>query len=99
MPSIKLLKRAELELFDACKWYEKRQKGLSQPFRKAVRNGLNSIASNPLIYSKRFDTELRYALLYKFPYVIVYWLDEKLDTIFVTSIFHTRRNPEKFESE
>ena len=99
MPSIKLLKRAEIELFEACEWYEKQQKGLSLRFRQAVKNSLNSISLNPLIFSKRFDTELRFALIYKFPYVIVYWFDEKLNTIFVTSIFHTKRDAKKFTQE
>lgn len=99
MPLIKLLKRAETELFDACEWYEKQQKGLSLKFRQAIRNSLNSVAINPLIFSKRFDTELRFAPVYKFPYVIVYWFDENIDTIFVTSVFHTSRNPKKFEGE
>jgi plasmid stabilization system protein ParE len=94
VPSIKLLKRAELEIIDACKWYEKQQKGLSINFRNAVKNSLNSIASNPLIFQKRFDTELRFTLVKKFPYVLVYWYDEILDTVFVTSVFHTKRNPE-----
>jgi plasmid stabilization system protein ParE len=99
VPSIKLLKRAEIELFEASEWYEKQQKGLSLRFRQAVKHSLTSIALNPLIFSKRFNTELRFALLYKFPYVIVYWFDEKLDTVFVTSIFHTKRDSKKFENE
>jgi mRNA-degrading endonuclease RelE of RelBE toxin-antitoxin system len=99
VPSIKLLKRAEIELTEACKWYEKQQKGLSRRLRAAVKNSLNSIVLYPFTFSKRFDTELRYAELYKFPYVIVYWFDENLDTIFVTSIFHTKRDPKKFEKE
>lgn len=99
MPSIKLLRRAEVELTEACQWYEKQQKGLSRHLRIAVRNSLGSIATKPFIFSKRFDSELRVAVLYKFPYVIVYWFDETLDIVFVTSIFHTKRNPNKFEKE
>jgi len=97
VPSIKLLKRAELELIEACQWYEDQQKGLSINLRKEIKNSLNSISSDPLIFPKRFDTELRFALLYKFPYVIVYWYDEKLSTVFVTSVFHTKRNPERLK--
>jgi len=99
VPSIKLLKRAEIELTEACEWYEKQQKGLSRHLRIAVKNSLNSVVLNPFIFSRRFDSELRLAALYKFPFVIVYWFDEKLDTIFVTSIFHTKRDPKKFEEE
>ncbi|MHB8205887.1 type II toxin-antitoxin system RelE/ParE family toxin [Mucilaginibacter sp.] len=97
MPLIKLLKRAEIELTDACKWYEKQQKGLSYNFRMAIKKSLNAIALNPAIFEKRFGTELRFALVYKFPYVVIYWYDEDLDTIF-PSIFHTKRNPESFKN-
>ncbi|MFI5159782.1 MAG: type II toxin-antitoxin system RelE/ParE family toxin [Sphingobacteriales bacterium] len=99
MHSIKILKRAELELFDASQWYEKKQKGLSLKFRAAIKSTLESIVLNPFIFSKRYNTELRFALVYKFPYVIVYWFDESLDIVFVTSIFHTKRDADKFKNE
>jgi hypothetical protein len=37
VPTIKLLKRAEHELIDACDWYEKQQKGLSGKLRREVK--------------------------------------------------------------
>jgi plasmid stabilization system protein ParE len=95
VPIIKLLKRAEIELTEACDWYESRQKGLSKNLRKEVKNSLNSIFKSPELYPKRYDTDLRFTVLKKFPYIIVYWYDENLNTIFVTSIFHTKRNPER----
>lgn len=98
MPSIKLLKRAENELFEACEWYEKRQKGLSLVFRKEVRLSLNFIKLNPLLYSKRYNSDLRFSVVKKFPFVIVFWYDEKLDTAFVSSIFNTYRDPKEFIS-
>jgi plasmid stabilization system protein ParE len=99
VPTIKLLKRAELELIDACEWYEKRQKGLSARFRRELRDSLNFINLNPKLYEIKYNTDLRFAHLKKFPYVIIYWYDEHLSTVFVTSIFHTKRNPEKFEQQ
>lgn len=93
MPTIKLLKRAELELKEACEWYEKQQKGLSLYLRKDVKATLNFININPEFYGKRYDTDLQFAPLRRFPYVIIFWFDENLNTVFVTSIFHTKRNP------
>ncbi|SDF60136.1 hypothetical protein SAMN05216464_12153 [Mucilaginibacter pineti] len=98
MATIKLLKRAELELIDACDWYEKQQKGLSGYFRRMIKSSLTLIGSNPELYSKKYNTDLHFTPMSKFPYVIVYWYDSHLDTVFVTSIFHTKRNPEGFES-
>ena len=98
MPTIKLLKRAELELIDACKWYEEQQKGLSVPLRSEVKITLNFIGLNPLLYAKRYDMEMHFAPLKKFPYIIIYWYDENLDTVFVTSVFHSKRKPKRHNS-
>ena len=96
MPFIKLLKRAELELFDSCKWYEKQQKGLSKHFRNEIGETFQTINANPFLFPNRYNTNLRFASLNKFPFVVVYWFDQNLDTIFIDSIFHTKRNPESF---
>ncbi len=98
MPSIKLLRRAELELFDACEWYEKKLTGLSLDFRKEISYTLGVIESNPLLYAKRYNTDLRFAVVKRFPFIIVFWLDEKLNTVFVLSIFNTNRNPQEFNN-
>ncbi|MFS2188783.1 hypothetical protein ACCC92_19030 [Mucilaginibacter sp. Mucisp84] len=90
MPTIKLLRRAELELTDACDWYEEQQKGLSKHLRKELKGVLGIIKLHPELYSRRYDTDLCFAPLQKFPYVI--------DAAFVVSIFHTKRNPNEFES-
>ncbi|WP_295717183.1 type II toxin-antitoxin system RelE/ParE family toxin [Mucilaginibacter sp.] len=99
MPTIKLLKRAELELIDACEWYEKQQRGLSANFRREVKITIHSIDLNPKLYAKRYQSDLRFVPVRIFPYIIVYWYDEQLSTIFITSIFHTKRDPERFENK
>ncbi|MDR3696036.1 type II toxin-antitoxin system RelE/ParE family toxin [Mucilaginibacter sp.] len=97
MPTIKLLRRAELELIDACEWYEKQRKGLSAKLRAEIKDTLDFINSNPDLYAKKYKTDQHFAPLKKFPFIIVYWFDENLNTVFVTSIFHTKRNPKGFE--
>ncbi len=99
MPSIKLLKRAVLELREACEWYEEQQKGLSKLLRKEIKGTLGSIKLNPELYSKRYNTHLHFAPLYKFPYIIVYWYNDNLDAAFIISIFHTKQNPNEFENK
>jgi len=96
VPTIKVLKQAEIEITDACDWYEEQQKGLSLKFRKALRYTLNVIENNPNLYSKKYSTDLHFAPLHKFPYIVIYWFDVNLDAVFVTSVFHTKRNPDKF---
>jgi len=51
------------------------------------------LSRKSITYSKRNNTTLRFGPLRKFPYVVIYWYDESLDMIFVTSIFHTKRKP------
>lgn len=97
MPTIKLLKRAELELFDACEWYEKQQKGLSLRFGKELKDALTHLYLHPELYAVKYNLDHRFIHLKKFPFVLIYWYDENLNTVFVTSIFHTKRNPKKFE--
>jgi hypothetical protein len=50
--TVKLLKRAELELIEACDWYEKQKKGLSSSLRKEVSHFLKVISDTPRIYAK-----------------------------------------------
>jgi plasmid stabilization system protein ParE len=96
VPLIIILRRAELELIDAMQWYEEQQQGLSSIFSKAVENGFNIIALNPLIYPEKYNRKFRFATVRKFPYLIVYWFEERTDTVYITSVFHTKRNPEPF---
>jgi plasmid stabilization system protein ParE len=92
--SVIILRRAEVELFDACKWYEEQRQGLSFELRKEIEDRLQIIITNPMMFPSRFKSDFRVSALKKFPYLIVYWYEKTTDTIFVTSIFHTKRNPE-----
>ncbi|RYE21079.1 MAG: type II toxin-antitoxin system RelE/ParE family toxin [Sphingobacteriaceae bacterium] len=94
MPTIKLLNRAEAELKESCIYYEKQQKGLSKFFRKELSSIIEQIGLNPFLYNSRYNTDLHFAALKKFPFIVIYWFDQKLNTVFITSIFHTKRNPE-----
>lgn len=98
MPSVKLLRRAELEIFEACEWYEKKRRGLSAHLLKEIRSILAFIADNPNQYAKKYQTELHFAPLHKFPFIVIYWFDDSKDSVFVVSIFHTSRNPKNYKS-
>lgn len=93
MPTIKLIRRAETELKEACEWYEKRQKGLSLNLRNEVRGSLNIIAGNPSLFAKRNDTTFKVLAIKEISLCYNYWYDEQLDIVFVTSVFHTKRKP------
>lgn len=93
MYTLKLLKRAENELHDSCDWYNQRKKGLARRLLKELDIRFKLITKNPQLYQIQGNGNLRFAPLQKFPFVIVYWFDEGLNTVFVLSIFHTSREP------
>ena len=95
--SIEILKPAEIEFDQAFEWYNKQLVGLGKKFFGEVSRYLSSISENPYKFAAKYGNELHFATLKIFPFVIVYWVDETLKTVFVVSIFHTSRNPKKFE--
>ncbi len=95
--SLELLSIAEEELNDSFKWYEGQRDQLGYEFVKEVSYYLSIIERNPLHYSLRYGKELRFAPLNRFPFLIVYWIEESRDLIVVASLFHTSRKPKKFK--
>jgi hypothetical protein len=90
---VELLFEAEEELSEAYDWYENQRSGLGNRFFREVNNYLQLIEKNPLHFQVRYPEELRAAALNIFPYLVIYWVDEKTLKVFVTSIFHTSRKP------
>lgn len=96
MYTVKLLTEAEIELTDACKWYEKQQAGLAKKFLSEMKHYLKRIAKDPQQFEVRFSNKYRFAVLHTFPYFIAYRIEEDSKFVYVISIFHTSRNPVNF---
>lgn len=96
MFKIELLSKAEDELSEAYNWYEEQQPALGDKLYKEVSYYLDIISKNPYHFQIRYIEELRTASLNKFPFLIIYWVDVVNNIVFVTSIFHTSRNPKYF---
>ncbi len=96
MYTVKLLTEAEIELTDACKWYEKQRPGLAKKLLSEVKHYLKLIAKNPLQFEVKFSNRYRFATLKVFPYFIAYRIEEGTNLVYVISIFHTSRNPAGF---
>ncbi|CAG5069838.1 hypothetical protein DYBT9623_02575 [Dyadobacter sp. CECT 9623] len=95
--NLEFLESAEIELSETFEYYDAQQSGLGQRFVKELAHYLDSIADNPFKYAMKYKNPFRFAPLKIFPYLIAYWLDTEDNTIYVASIFHTSRNPKKFE--
>lgn len=86
--------KAEKEYFDAWDWYEGQVVGLGDRFGYALVKQIQSISKNPLAYPSK-NTNTRELKVEDFPFLIVYKVFPKKNIIYITSIFHTSRNPKK----
>lgn len=86
-------KHAELELDEVFVWYEDQQSGLGFKFIKAFEECLNKINRNPY-YAFNIQENARSASLEKFPYDIIYIVDENKLQVRIIAVIHQHRNPE-----
>ena len=92
--SYKVRDEAVEQLVEAVIWYEKQKEGLGIFFKTKFYDKLDLICNYPLHYKASYK-EYHEALTEKFPFLIVYSIDEKIKHITVIAIFHTSRNPKK----
>ena len=96
MFKVELLAQAEDELSEAYDWYEEQQPSLGNKFYNEVNHYLTLLEYNPHQFPIKYIEELRSASLNKFPYLLIYWIDEDNLQVIVVSIFHTSRHPKYF---
>lgn len=96
MFEIRLLKEAEIDVFDAFNWYEEKRKGLGRRFVGEVNGILQRIRKAPYHFQVRFSEVFRFAPLKKFPYLIVYKILEEEKIVIVNAVFHSSKNPHHF---
>ncbi len=89
-----LRQEAAIEFTDSYIWYEEEQDGLGDKFIAAFYSKLNQICENPYHYKTSYKN-YHETLTDKFPFLIVYNIDEGEKKIIVMAIFHTSRNPKK----
>jgi plasmid stabilization system protein ParE len=86
--------RALADVQDAITYYDGKQTGLGEKFYNAFNNHLDAIAKNPF-YQLRYK-DYRTVPINKFPYIIFFYIDEEIQTAYVTAVFHTSQNPIKY---
>jgi plasmid stabilization system protein ParE len=90
--SFTLREEAVKDFTDAYVWHEEQQDGLGGQFRIEFQKKLELICNNPFHYKKPYK-RFHEALTDRFPFLIVYTVEEKINQIVVIAIFHTSRNP------
>src|SRR5262245_52954887 len=87
---IRFLTLAQREVDDAVVWYEQQAEGLSRDFLDELDRIVRLVRIYPLM-GKQIESEIRRFLLMRFPYSLIYGIDE--DTIVVIAVAHQHRQP------
>lgn len=87
---------AEEELKFAARYYEQKVLGLGSDFLDQIEAGLLKIRGSPFLWPI-YEGEYRRYLLKRFPYGMIYRVEER-KTIFVIAVAHLHRRPRYWKS-
>jgi len=86
--------RAIADIQDAVDYYETKREDLGAYFYQIVDEYIESIAKNPFFQIRYKDY---HGLPVKiFPYIILYYIDEKEKIVYILSVFNTSQNTTKY---
>ena len=86
--------RAILDIQDAIDYYDSKQNGLVTYFFQVVEEHIITLTKSPFFqigYKDYHGFPIR-----KFPFILLYYIDEKLKIIYIMSVFNTSLNPIKY---
>ena len=83
---------AEKDIIQAKNWYKQQQVGLEKRFALAVKEAINYIIDNPLLFEVKYKNT-RIAFTSIFPFGIHYHFDENKNTITILTVLRTSKNP------
>ena len=82
------------EYSEAIIWYKEQSNLAAERFIVAIEEKLDLIAQNPRQYKKVFR-EFYESRTKRFPFTIVYSIEEELKAVMIVAIYHQKRNPRK----
>ena len=86
-------KRALKDAQKAIDYYDEQLIGLGEKFNITINKHISTLANNPF-YQLRYK-DYRALPIKKFPYLILFYIDETYDTIYIVAVFHTKQNTNK----
>ena len=86
--------RAILDIQDAIDYYDSKQNGLGTYFLQVVEEHIITLTKSPF-FQIRYKDYHGFPLR-KFPFILLYYIDEKLKIIYIMSLFNTSLNPIKY---
>lgn len=87
-------KRATKEYLKSIAWYKERSDTAAKGFVEEVNIIIDKLETEPDRFRYRYK-KFREATIKRYPFHIVYFIDEKQNQVIITSIFHNKRNPTK----
>jgi plasmid stabilization system protein ParE len=88
---LKIRADALTDIEKALRWYNERESGLGAQFAREVLQAIDSLPGNPLLYRIRHKRKnIRWKLLDRFPYRVVFRLTD--DLITVIAVLHSARH-------
>ncbi|OQP62508.1 hypothetical protein A3860_27845 [Niastella vici] len=78
----------------AYSWYIERSIKAADNFVMAVDEAITAVCANPHRYKKSYNN-LREIVLKKYPFYLIYLIDERKKLIIITSLYHNKRDPDK----
>jgi hypothetical protein len=88
-------KEVKTDVLKAKNWYKSQQKGLENRFANEIKNTLNYLIKNSLLFQVKYKTT-RTAYTEVFPFGVHYHFNQKTKTITILGVFHTSMSPDKW---
>lgn len=90
--NIRFLKSAQKELDNAVEWYNQKSPDLGFKFLSEVNISLKRIASYPESCAE-IEEDIRRCVVRRFPYGLIYGVDENKHFIVIIAVAHLHRKP------
>ena len=95
---IKIDPKALADIQNITDWYNQKQEMLGKRFQVTTIKQINNIARDPHSFAIRYK-EIRCMLVKKFPYMVHFYINEKMGFVEVLAVISTHRNPEIWEEK
>lgn len=92
---IRFTPEADAELAEALRWYAHQREDLDVEFMECIDDALSQVVRNPHLYPIVYRN-LRRVVVRRFPFAVLY--EVTADEIQVMAVFHSRRDPERWQS-
>lgn len=87
-------KMAQEDYEDALNWYMERSETAAANFVKAIDNTLAIICNSPARWRNTYKNFYELSIK-RYPYSIIYSIEESQELVFVSAIYHHKRNPRR----